>query len=238
MTDILDDLRAYLAGDNAVVFSPRRINEMIAAFDGLRVELTAAEKDRDNWKAHAVSRGKRLRAARDKFVNIRDELEDEGDRIYFGSTNDADQFKEEVAWLDDFAWDKVMGEPENWDLLGALENARAELAAERERVEIAKGQRNEYQKQAQQLRAELAAANAWADEAYEKGRASRSAVVAAGHALFVYAQNVMHKIKHHSLEKLFPSPDDELLAFIRAVCQSSKGEYDRIDAALKGARDE
>ena len=41
MTDILDDLRAYLAGDNSVIFSPRRVAEMIAAFDGLRAELAA-----------------------------------------------------------------------------------------------------------------------------------------------------------------------------------------------------
>jgi hypothetical protein len=97
-----------------------------------RAKLAAAKKDHDNWKAHAISRGKRLRRARDRFINIRDEIEDEGDRVYFGSSNHADQFKEEVAWLDDFSWDKIMGEPENWDLLGVLEKARAELAASRE----------------------------------------------------------------------------------------------------------
>ena len=78
----------------------------------------------------------------------------------------------------------------------------------------------------ERLRAELAAE-------YDKGRASRGAVVAAGHALFVYAQKVTQKIKHHSLEKLLPSPDDELLAFIRAVDESSKSERARIDALLK-----
>ena len=91
----------------------------------------AAERNRDNWKAHAISRGKRLRKTRDEFINIKDELCDEGDRVYFGSTNHADAFKDAVEWLDDFTWDKVMGEPEDWDLLGTLEKSRAALSAER-----------------------------------------------------------------------------------------------------------
>ena len=97
-----------------------------------RAELSAANRERDNWKAHAISRGKRLRKTGDKFCWIMGELEDEGDRVYFGSSNHADEFKEAVAWLNDFQWDKVMGEPEDWDLLGALEKARAELSAARE----------------------------------------------------------------------------------------------------------
>ena len=100
----------------------------------LRDALDAAERDRDNWKAHAISRGKRLRKTRDEFIGIKNKLCDEGDRVYFGSTNHADAFKDAVAWLNDFAWNKIMGEPENWDLLGALEKSRTALAAEREKV--------------------------------------------------------------------------------------------------------
>jgi hypothetical protein len=51
MPDILDDLRDYLAGDNAVVMSPRRVNEMIVAFDALRAEL-AAERE---WRPMATA---------------------------------------------------------------------------------------------------------------------------------------------------------------------------------------
>ena len=98
-----------------------------------RAALATAERNRDNWKAHAISRGKRLRKTRDEFINIKDELCDEGDRVYFGSTNHADAFKDAVEWLDDFTWDKIIGEPENWDLLGALEKSRTDLAqAEKE----------------------------------------------------------------------------------------------------------
>lgn len=100
-----------------------------AAEASLESRLAEAERERDNWKAHAISRGKRLRRTRDLFINIRDDIEDEGDRVYFGSSNHADQFKEEVAWLNDFSWQKVMGEPENWDLLGALEKQSARTAS-------------------------------------------------------------------------------------------------------------
>jgi hypothetical protein len=118
------------------------LSEIRAAFDGqlsapkniaLRRAADAIAtltRERDNWKAHAISRGKRLRQARDRFICIKDEIEDEGDRVYFGSSNHADEFREKVAWLDDFKWDKIMGEPEDWDLLGALKKqiARADKA--------------------------------------------------------------------------------------------------------------
>lgn len=35
-------------------------------------------------------------------------IEDEGDRSYFGSTNDADQLKEIWQKLDDLAWLKIL----------------------------------------------------------------------------------------------------------------------------------
>ena len=59
MTDILDDLRAYLAGDNAVVMSPRRVSEMIAAFDGLRaavIEECAKKVEDDQYPCIGDSR--------------------------------------------------------------------------------------------------------------------------------------------------------------------------------------
>lgn len=96
--------------------------------------------------------------------------------------------------------------------------------------------RVDWKSRAEALEAERDALRDQLAAEYNKGRASRDAVVAAGHALFVYAQKVTQKIKHHSLEKLIPSPDDELLAFIRAVDESSKSERSRIDAALKTHR--
>lgn len=145
--DAIRDLRAQLAEANA------RADE---AFDKLGAEIVAMREDldaaieraekaeaaRDNWKAHAVSRGKRLSRTRDKFICIADELEDEGDRVFFGSSNHADEFKAEVAWLDAFKWAKIMGEPENWDLLGTLDRRTAERDAAIARAEKAEAERD------------------------------------------------------------------------------------------------
>jgi hypothetical protein len=62
---------------------------------------------------------------------------------------------------------------------------------------------------------------------YEEGRASRDDIVNAAYKLFTYAQNISYKIKSHNLEQLFPLPNDELMAFIRAVSASSKAAKER-----------
>jgi len=118
VTDILDDLRAYLAGDNAVVFSPRRVNEMIAAFDRLRAELDAERE------------GPMMNGDTFALVALRDEVERlraENKRLELQCRSLADSIGVYVGRVDDLT---------------------AELAAERERVETAKTQRNIYQKQA------------------------------------------------------------------------------------------
>jgi hypothetical protein len=66
---------------------------------------------------------------------------------------------------------------------------------------------------------------------WEEGRASRDAVVAAGHRLFVYVQRMSHRIQVHRLEKVFPLPDEELQAFIDAIDKSSEAR-----AALNGEK--
>jgi hypothetical protein len=141
-------------GDYADLIKRLRNAQLYTVLHGEAADAIATlTRERDNWKAHAISRGKRLRQARNRFICIKDEIEDEGDRVYFGSSNHADDFRQEVTWLDDFAWGKIIGEPENWDLLGALEKqtARADKAEvardaavadrdaeERERILLAK----------------------------------------------------------------------------------------------------
>lgn len=49
-----------------------------------------------------------LEPFREALMNIKDDIQDEGDRAYFGSTNDADQFKEIAQTLDDIRWDEHM----------------------------------------------------------------------------------------------------------------------------------
>ena len=170
----------YVPGGVSIMQLNDAANALLALLD--RAE--AAERDRDNWKAHAISRGKRLRRTRDEFINIRDELCDEGDRVYFGSTNHADAFKDAVEWLDDFTWGKVMGEPEDWDLLGALEKAQAALAAERDALRAALEEAKRLREAAQVAR-----------EAVK----TQNGVIIAGTERLIAAERKLACGHHHSL---------------------------------------
>ena len=58
----------------------------------------------ENVRAELTARAKEMQSARDTLIWVRDELEDEGDRVYFGSTNHADQFREVVESMDEWSW--------------------------------------------------------------------------------------------------------------------------------------
>lgn len=72
--------------------------------------ITALVKERDEANARSESRGKILLRTRDKLVNIKDAVESDDDRAFFGSTNDADEFVEIVNALDDFKFDRMIRE--------------------------------------------------------------------------------------------------------------------------------
>lgn len=60
----------------------------------------------ESWR-----RGAMLIRLRNALIDIR--VEDEGDRVYFDSTNDADLLREIVQELDDFYWHHATaGDPE------------------------------------------------------------------------------------------------------------------------------
>lgn len=83
----------------------------------LRKRIAALEADIRAEHAESVSRGKMLVKCRNTLINVRDGIEDEGDRRYFGSTNDADTFSEIVQMLDDFKWALILKEKDEQDLL-------------------------------------------------------------------------------------------------------------------------
>lgn len=87
----------------------------------------------DNYKAECIWRGRLLVRLRDRFILIRDEIEDEGDRVYFGSTNDADAFREIVEELDSFSWDMIMREKGERNVIAEqrhiIDRLRAEVLA-------------------------------------------------------------------------------------------------------------
>lgn len=119
---------------------PATMDEIAAEMDRRGEVIEKLEAERDAAQARSVSRGKHLRKLRDRLILIRDEIADEGDRVYFGSTNHADDFRELVQELDDFHWDRIMEERDERDVIAdcraANERARtaeSDLAAEVDR---------------------------------------------------------------------------------------------------------
>lgn len=71
-------------------------------------------------QAQLTARSKLLVQARETLINIKDEIEDEGDRVFFGSTNDADRFMALVDEIDGWVWDDIISDADARDYIGEL----------------------------------------------------------------------------------------------------------------------
>lgn len=101
-----------------------------AAKPTLRAEVERLTKERDIAVGERVARANTMRRLRDRFINICNDLDDEGDRIYFGSTNDADTFRNIVEDLESWNWHDVLRDTQKVDPFAASREAiaRAEKA--------------------------------------------------------------------------------------------------------------
>jgi hypothetical protein len=73
----------------------------------LKAEIAELKKNVNIQKAHSALRGRILQEIRDKIGPLVVSLEDEGDRIYLGSTNDKDwltEIEETIFEIDDEVW--------------------------------------------------------------------------------------------------------------------------------------
>ena len=61
-----------------------------------------------DWKSRAHQLEAVIMRLHDNLEGIVMGIEEEGDRSYFGSTNDADQLKEIWQRLDDISWVKIL----------------------------------------------------------------------------------------------------------------------------------
>lgn len=86
-------------------------------------EVETLRKQLANAQAESIRRGKMLLKYRDVMLNVSDELEDEGDRVYLGSTNDKEKFEKIVSDLESFGWDQINGESKERDLFAELRSA-------------------------------------------------------------------------------------------------------------------
>lgn len=96
----------------------------------LRSQVSTLTRERDEARAELVARANSMEAMRDKLVIINDDIEDEGDRVYFGSSNDADLFREAVQDFDDWARYDILRDTRKHDVFAASRaaHARAETA--------------------------------------------------------------------------------------------------------------
>ena len=96
-----------------------------------------SEAENVSTKARLVARSKDMLWMRDTLINIRDELETDVDRVYFGSTNDADDFRDIVKQLDDWQWSVIMKDAEGEDLLGQIRTLCTTLSRQAELLGLA-----------------------------------------------------------------------------------------------------
>lgn len=80
-------------------------------------------------RARLTARAKTMLRARDVLVGIADDLDDEGDRVYFGSTNHAEMFKELTESFNEWAWSDIMGDAGGVDYIGECRRLRQQLEA-------------------------------------------------------------------------------------------------------------
>ena len=80
-----------------------------------------------NWKAKAISRGKLLERFRADMSDIVRHAENEGDRVYLGSTNHLDRLKDAVDEMERMNWDRVMRERVNVDPYAEMRKLRGLL---------------------------------------------------------------------------------------------------------------
>ena len=59
-------------------------------------------------KANEIYSSQLMRRFRESLSNIRAALEDEGDRVYFGSTNDADELRDIIDTVEELEWDRIL----------------------------------------------------------------------------------------------------------------------------------
>lgn len=88
-------------------------------------------------KAEIVYQAKLLIKLRRKIALFVHDMEDEGDRVYFGSTNDADDLRALYREFDEFEWSRMEKNRKGRDLFAELRSIRKkarELAEDRDRA--------------------------------------------------------------------------------------------------------
>ena len=83
------------------------VDEIAAEMDRRGTVIEKLEAERNLFKGKYRALLKLVSKTRDKLVHVTDHIEDEGDRRYFGSTNDADELLELFHTMESWIWDAM-----------------------------------------------------------------------------------------------------------------------------------
>lgn len=90
--------------------------------------LEAQAEQITSLKSKLTARAKSMLRLRDILTFIVDELDDEGDRVYFGSSNHAEQLRELAEDFDAWHWDDIIADSKDVDYSSECASLRARLA--------------------------------------------------------------------------------------------------------------
>lgn len=126
---------------NFAAASANAMPRLLAHIEALTSRALKAEGEAKTAQARLTARAKSMLRLRDKLTGIVGDIEDEGGRVYFGATGDADLLKDMAEDFDGWAWDDIMDDGSKPDFIGDNANLRKENAdlkreADRMRDEI------------------------------------------------------------------------------------------------------
>jgi hypothetical protein len=94
-----------------------------------------SEAEANAFKGKSIARGKLLERFRCHVQEVVDHAEDEGDRVYFGSSNHFEYLKEIVNEMDMWGWDAVIRERDEVDPYAELRQVRASIEKFENKIE-------------------------------------------------------------------------------------------------------
>lgn len=122
------DIEARANAEFIATFSPPTVLSLLD-------RALAAEGERDEALSAQGLYARTLFSLKDTLLNVTDDIEDEGDRAYFGSSNDADALRAVTQRIDALHWDEVLAHTQpKVDLYTAIENRMAETRAAESRA--------------------------------------------------------------------------------------------------------
>lgn len=121
------------------------VNNLLKLNERASSQTDTARRKTENLQAALTARANDMLRLRSVLTEVCAAIEDEGDRVFFGSTNHADELKQAFGDLEDWAWEDIMNDGQLLDVYEASRkaNARADAAEAKVKELTEKLQRRE-----------------------------------------------------------------------------------------------